>query len=207
MIRQHALVVGIGVIAAGLLLAALGAFSGPQWPPGPVAPEEPVQTPLHPDDAVAWDRDGFAFTAQARYRVTARVLGVRSYWGRDPQAPVLPLDVALGWGVMSDSTVLDQLEVWQARRWFNYRWTGAPPANPADMQRSAANVHLSPADETVADQLADIEEGDLVTLEGLLVNIQLPEGFVLRTSTSRGDSGAGACEIFWVTAVFRQEPS
>jgi hypothetical protein len=37
-----------------------------------------------------------------------------------------------------------------------------------------------------------------VKLEGMLVNLQNPEGGTMATSLRRDDTGAGACEIIYV---------
>ena len=47
----------------------------------------------------------------------------------------------------------------------------------------------------------DIRVGEVVHLEGKLVDIESPQFGVMRTSLTRNDTGPGACEIIYVEAV------
>ena len=67
--------------------------------------------------------------------------------------------------------------------------------------RHAANTHLVPADAGVRRQLAKIRRGQVVQLQGLLVDARAADGWRWQTSLTREDSGAGACELFWVQSV------
>ena len=64
-----------------------------------------------------------------------------------------------------------------------------------------ANTHLIPASGRVASALARVRRGDVVRLEGDLVDIDGPDGFLWRTSLTRTDTGAGACETLYVRAI------
>ena len=61
------------------------------------------------------------------------------------------------------------------------------------------------------DALARIRIGDLVTLRGKLVDVDIQETggrhvFYARTSLSRDDVRSGACEIIWVEAAEVERP-
>lgn len=120
---------------------------------------------------------------------------------------VMPLDVALVWGPVADPGVLSHLEFHLSERYVSYWYDAAtPPSAVGQLRSHVANNHLIPASEEVADRLARIAIGDLVTLRGKLVDVDVHDGrgkHVLhaRTSLSRDDVGSGACEILWVEWV------
>ena len=69
----------------------------------------------------------------------------------------------------------------------------------------SANMHMIPADEATAKTLNDVRPGEVITLGGYLVEVTKPKGWIWRTSTTRTDTGSGACEVVWVERLIRQE--
>jgi len=59
-------------------------------------------------------------------------------------------------------------------------------------------MHMIPADDLVRRSLERIRQGQLVHLKGFLVDASGPNGFQWRTSMTRDDTGAGACELVYV---------
>lgn len=139
----------------------------------------------------------------AGFSVAARVLSREDYTdGRE--ADFSPVDLALGWGPMRDDAVLSQLDISQSGRFYRYRWSGQPPIAPGEIVRSSANMHLVPANEAVADALDAVDAGDHVRIDGWLVQIDANDGWRWRSSLTREDSGAGACELIYVCGVSKQ---
>ena len=109
------------VLAVLLLLATLGGW---HWwtserqvhrPPGIVAPDEPVQVDLDPPQTFA--ANGYTMVKRARFDITARLLRKERY-RIDAEAGLAPFDLGVGWGPLSDSEILDQLEFSQMGRFF-----------------------------------------------------------------------------------------
>lgn len=167
------------------------------WPPGVVAPGEPLQRELDADDAAPRRRASFTATPRAHLVAEVRVLSKEGY-RLDPLAPAVPFDLAVGWGPMSDSAVIAQLDISQSARFYTWRHDGAPPLPDREINRHSANWHLVPGNAGVERELARVRVGDIVVLEGLLVDLKRDDGGFARTSLRRDDSGAGACEIIWV---------
>jgi hypothetical protein len=138
----------------------------------------------------------------ADFDIEARVLSREDYTF-DAGASLAPTDLALGWGRMSDSAVIDALEISQSARFFSYRWRSVPPIPLAEIVRSATNLHAIPADATVRRALARIRVGDIVELRGRLVEANRADGWRWRSSLSREDSGAGACELMLIESIDR----
>lgn len=163
----------------------------------------PVQRDMAP--RVLPDRNGYSLMAVASYSVHARVLHTKRYWvdGND----LVPYDVALGWGAMSDQKVLDGLKISQSNRFFFYRWQNQPPIPPEQITSQAANVHVISANSEVAKAVKKLRKGQFVSMKGYLVNARRGEDFYWPTSLRRDDTGNGACELFYVEAItVRDEP-
>lgn len=141
-----------------------------------------------------------SITPLANYSVTAVVLS-RSRYRYDAGAKIAPVDLALGWGPMSISGVINELSISQSGRWYEYTWRNDPPLDPAQIARNSANTHCIPADDNVRRQLLAVKRHELVTLSGYLVEVKRSDGFRWRSSLSRDDTGGGACEIVWITAL------
>jgi hypothetical protein len=164
--------------------------------PGVLVENEPLQSPVH---AAAIEVGDFELQPQARYDIEARVLSVETY-RMDGGAKLAPIDFAVGWGPMSDSAVLEHFRIRQGARFF----TIYPDEQAIDLNlalHSAANMHLIPASGTVRDQLDAVRPGNIARLTGFLVNASGPNGYVWNTSLTRNDTGAGACELFYVENV------
>lgn len=187
-------------IFAGLAVAAgcwLWSQRDLRHPPGVLVPAEPVQSLIAARSL--GDVHGFQLTAVASYSVQARVLRTKRYWADG--ADLVPYDVALGWGPMSDQAVLDRLSITQGNRFFFYEWQDEPPIPEGEMARHAANNHLIAANPRIAATIRKLRAGQVVKLSGYLVNATKPDGFRWATSLTRSDSGNGACEIFYVEAA------
>jgi hypothetical protein len=168
-------------------------------PIGVLAADAPQQVDIPQGQAFAVK--DFQITPLADFELTARVLS-RADYGFDPESPLSPTDLAMGWGRMSDSAVLDKLKISQSSRWYTYRWgNDGPPIPPEEIIRSSSNMHMIPADATVAATLLRVRPGDLVHLRGELIQARRADGRVWRSSLSRTDTGDGACEVVWVQAL------
>ncbi len=64
---------------------------------------------------------------------------------------------------------------------------------------SGSNNHILSDDETINETIMNAKRGDQIYLKGYLVNYSHGEGFQRGTSTTRDDTGNGACETIYVT--------
>ena len=168
--------------------------------PGILVREAPRQDAV-PDSVFRFD--DYILSRRARFSLRARVLSTERYWlGRE--ADLSPVDLALGWGVMSDEEVLEQIDVTQRGRWYYTRWESALPISEGQVVGHSGNMHMIPSRPGVARRLKSLRPGDVIWLEGFLVDVDHPSGWRWRTSMSRDDSGAGACEIVYGENVSRE---
>lgn len=164
-------------------------------PPGVMAADEPVQTAFGAIELEA--NDEYAITALAKFSLRGKVLSRERYrMGRE--SDFSPIDLALGWGRMSDQAVVDELDISQGGRWYQYRYQGSPPIPQNEIERSSANMHLVPKTDAVRSAMLAARKGAIVEFEGFLVRIDTSDGWQWVSSTTRSDTGGGACEIVWV---------
>lgn len=183
---------------AAFCLGVVGLLSGRpiDRPDGVLVERAPLQTPTR---AVAFQFGDFEITPRANYDIEARVLSVEPY-KIDGGSKLSPIDFAVGWGPMSDSAVLDHFRVTQGARFF----TIYPDEEAIDLRTAllgSANMHLIPATSDIRDQLEDVRPGNLVRMTGYLVNVVGANGYMWNSSLTREDTGAGACELFYVESV------
>jgi hypothetical protein len=189
-----------------LLFAAYVAWGGWNWlqnrpvrpPDGVLAPADPLQVDV--SDGPQTRVGHWMLTVRAHYHVTARILSLERYrW--DSLAPLVPEDLALGWGEMSDNRTLQGVDISQSNRFYYWRRRAGVPVSGGAIIGHSANTHVIPADVLVAQQLRGLRPGQTVTLTGDLVDGLRDDGASIHTSLSRTDTGAGACEIMLVREI------
>ncbi len=187
------------VVVAGLLVLAAGyrLLQPVPFSKGVQAPHQPEQTIL--EGGAVIERGGFRLMPVASFKVEGRVLGVKRYRS-DPTAVFSPYDLAVGWGSMSDVSVIEKLDVRLGKR--AYRWTsGAHTLNTRDVILHSTNMHIIPANAVVENALGRIKPGHIIRLTGRLVHVLASDGGRWRTSLTRADVGMGACEIVYTDSL------
>lgn len=143
----------------------------------------------------------YTITPLARYGLKAVVLS-RCRYRYDGGAKLGPVDLALGWGPMSAAAVINDLNISQSGRWYEYRWgSKGAPLEPDTIARHSANTHCLPATDEVRKKLLAVRRHDVVALSGYLVSVTGPGGYRWNSSLSRDDTGGGACEVMWITSL------
>jgi hypothetical protein len=164
--------------------------------PGVLVAAEPLQRNLA--GATPIRQGNFSLTPRAEFSVKARVLSTERY-RMDATSSLMPRDLALGWGPMSDSSVLAEVDISQSGRFYFWRTrSNVPPIPLAMIAASSANMHLIAADASVARTIDRARVGHIIELEGQLVDVRADNGWQINTSLTRADAGAGACEIIYV---------
>jgi hypothetical protein len=137
---------------------------------------------------------------RAHYRIKGRVLQHVLYtddWWKD----LAPVDVSLGWQDMSDNATLAGFAFNEHGRTLYTEVLGTGYPDYYWMMTESSNNHLIPEDDAVESQLRAIRVGNVVELEGELVDVIEPDGTIEHTSMVRNDDGDHACEIFLVRRV------
>ena len=192
-----------------LLAVAIAWFSyrhltGPiSHSPGVLVAKQPQQVEwTSPESSIS--HGDFKLKPLAQFSVEARVLHRRNY--RDRGARLSPVDLALGWGRMSDQEVLDRLTISQSSRFYWYEYQLPPPIPQDEIVRHSTNIHVIPADPAIERACRSLRAGELIRLEGELVEATGPEIGTWRSSLRRDDTGKGACELLLVRSVVKLDP-
>lgn len=196
----------LGAIAA-LVLVWLGYryYTAPlTHPAGVLVATEPMQVDL-PNETPAIAHGRYQLKPLARFSLDARLLHQKRYrW--DAEAELVPLDLAVGWGRMSDQAVLDQLKITQTMRFYWYEYRLPAPIPQDEIVRHSTNLHIIPADAAIEKACRAARVGELMHLEGQLVEATGPNITMWRSSLRRDDTGNGACELFLVERVTKLNP-
>lgn len=163
--------------------------------PGIKAPDVPVQQVLNTSDS--FQLNAVTITPLAEFRLTAKILAKEKYYFGD-ESNISPVDLALGWGEMSDESVLESIEISQSGRWYRWYVNDFPIARRA-IETQSANMHMIPADSGIEARIDNAKRGQLIQLQGYLVRADGPDNWYWQSSMTRSDTGNGACELVYVT--------
>lgn len=173
------------------------------YPAGVLVESEPQQVAIS-DDAAPIEHGEYHLKPLARFSLDARILHRKTY-GYDRGAKLVPVDLAVGWGAMSDQAVLDRIKISQSMRFYWYEYQ-SPPIPKEQIISHSTNLHVIPGSPAIAAFCKSVRQGELVHLEGELVEATGPEIGTWRSSLSRTDSGNGACELMLVEDCSKLSP-
>jgi hypothetical protein len=142
------------------------------------------------------ERNGYRIAPLEQFTLQATVLSMKRY-RFDREADLAPVDLALGWGPMADPAVSRKVAISQSDRWYYWR-VSEFPIPQREIETHSANMHIIPATPAIDDRLKALRTGQIVRLKGYLVEARAPDGWRWRSSLSREDTGAGACEVVWL---------
>jgi hypothetical protein len=180
-----------------------------------LATEDPEQYPPEDPTPITQDIKGYhvILTPKASYHIVGYAVAL----SRDSDSRwdfTMPMALGMAWGPAADPAVLARLTFrltdslgglsWQ------YQLTPGAAAMP-DLNSHISNNHLIPASDEVKKALGRIHVGDLVSLRGNLVDIEVHQGngpklMYENTSLSRTDMGDGACEVIRVEEAKAERP-
>jgi hypothetical protein len=165
-----------------------------EYPPGVLIASDPEQTSTSDPPMKC---GAFNLKPLAHFALDARVLHSKIY-RYDRQSALVPVDLALGWGAMSDQRVLDQISITQSMRFYWWQYRMPPPISQDEIVSHSTNLHVIPATREIEAQAKSLRTGQLIHLSGDLVEASAPGFGTWRSSLSRTDTGNGACELMVV---------
>jgi len=162
--------------------------------PGIIAPENPIQHQITHVEPFNYKK--FTITPLAKFSIEARILSRKRYYlGR--AAKLVPVDLALGWRLMSDENNLKSIKITQSNR-FYFWFVKKFPIPKQEIITHSANMHLIPANSDIRSKIKKARKGSLVKFSGYLVKVTCDDGWRWNSSMRREDAGNGACELVWV---------
>ena len=142
----------------------------------------------------------------AEYKITAKIMSKHGYRG-DWSAEIAPYDYALAWGRLVEKQMKKYIKYTQYLRFYMYRYKFGTPVSQQYISEHSANTHVIPANQNLRNALYHTKKGQFITMEGFLVKVSgTVKGYPVtwNSSTTRKDTGNGACEIFYVTKLFHK---
>jgi hypothetical protein len=190
---------GVALILVIAFISIKWVSNAPQYrhDRGVLIPENPYQKNLK--KPINWEHKGYTISSKANFSLRGRIILTDSYWWT-AGADISPVDLSIGWGLMSDTSILEQIEFGRCYRCLTWRFDG----NKVDFKEvnsHTSNIHTIPANDLISSKLKNLEKDDLVYLKGFLVNVNHANGFTWKSSLTRTDVGNGACELMWIDEV------
>ena len=163
---------------------------------GIIASQQPVQNSTNSSN---FKLNGYTITPLESFEIEARVLSTEHY-SFDREADLAPVDLALGWGKMSDEAILKDIKISQSNRFYFWH-VNEFPIPRREIETNSANMHMIPADSIIEKVLEGIKTGQRVKLSGYLVQVDSSDGWHWKSSLSREDTGNGSCELVYVKSA------
>ena len=116
------------------------------------------------------------------------------------------LDVCVIWGDNTRNRRLNKINFWNGIFTCNVKTKDQAAWEAFDMYQ-LSNNHLISDDEFVRDRVKDVQIGDQIRVRGYLASYSSETGGTRGTSTTRLDTGDGACETIFVERFEIIEPA
>lgn len=169
----------------------------------------PVQTET--TGGTHFDKAGYKVdvTYMYEYDMDALVVHTNKHYGLGLEKRLSPIDTAVCWGTVAQYndrvdfnwSQSGRFSMWHVDSYEELSVVG----DETDVNTQIANCHLVPADSSVRRQVKRIHAGDHIRVKGYLVDIygvkDNGQYFTWTSSTTREDTGDGACELIYVTSV------
>jgi len=167
--------------------------------------QDPIQISTNQEDIIILEiEDGvFELTPMARYKASVMVMSKESYsygW----MGKVVPIDLALAWGKLTDPQYDKYIDYSQSDRWYFFEYDPESPLDGGYIGRHSANNHIIPATENILKALKSVKKKQKIVLEGFLVYLRgtyKGEEVFWNSSLTREDHGDSSCELFYVERV------
>lgn len=197
-------------LLGSLTLLGLSLWLAEALPPAaaldPTLLAEPLQRAVR-EPAFDTTIGGITYTVKPlhRYEISGLVvsrhdaLGWRDYIHRDWHDKLNVADICVVWGSNAQSGAYLPLRFWNGQ--FTCNWEAPTADSYSDFDPTAiSNNHLLAANAHTVRRIRAARVGDQIRITGVLAEYSHNHGFAFRrgTSTTRSDSGNGACETIYV---------
>ena len=199
------------VMAASALVALLGYWQRNPLP-GPAAVQAPVRVEPQQSKArmpvreVVYRDVTYEIEPLYEYDIAGVVVSYRYHDSENSRLHRLSndhlnlVDLCLVWGENAGNPALDAIEFWNGIFTCNVSTRDREAWDRFDMNQ-LSNNHLISADPFIRERLAGLKVGDQVRLRGYLSRYGPVDQPKRDTSTTRTDTGNGACETILVEGV------
>lgn len=164
--------------------------------------DEPLQTiTTRRSFDASWDEVDYLVEPEYDYELVGMIVSFRhhdnnSRMHRLADDHLNMLDVCVVWGSNTRGAQLNKIDFWNGIFTCNVKTRDQEAWESFDMNQ-LSNNHLISDDESIRDRVRDVKVGDQIRVQGVLASYESPGG-LRGTSTTRTDTGDGACETIYV---------
>ena len=195
------------VIAASFVLLLVSFWNRNDLPRNvvllPALADEPKQTPTRKSafEAVYNDVE-YRVEPEYEYELHGMIVSYRHHDGKSrmhlrSSDHLNMLDVCVVWGDNATNPMLHKLDFWNGIFTCEVKTKNQEALDSFDIYK-LSNNHLISDDPFIRDQVKDINIGDQIRVRGYLASYGSEGGGKRGTSTTRLDTGDGACETLYV---------
>ena len=195
------------IMAVSTLLLAVAFIKRNEFPSGldalPALDSEPRQTAsTRRPFSLSFNDVEYRVKPKYRYALDGLVVSYRHHDGnsrmhRRSQDHLNMLDLCVVWGSNVDPELLNRLSFWNGIFTCNVKTGDREAWSRFDMV-SLSNNHLISDNPDIRERVRDVKVGDQIRVEGWLASYGTGTGDERGTSTTRTDTGNGACETIYV---------
>ncbi len=183
------------------ILAMSGYYA---WTSYPINHGPGVLTPNKPNlSYTAWEKPfnlkGNTLIPVKGYSAEVRVLEHKRYLF-DDRKDLSPVDILVGWNEMSDERNLKFVQFSISDRSFEIDYT-KPPIPLQSMYNQMELIHIIPSTKDIEKDIMWLRAGNIVKLEGKLVNVESGENFNWNTELLQLQDDKTKKIILWVESL------
>jgi hypothetical protein len=163
---------------------------------------EPQQTrTMRKSFEASWDNVNYRVKPEYDYDLVGMIVSFRhhdnnSRMHRLADDHLNMLDVCVVWGNNAGTAQLDKIDFWNGIFTCNVQTRDQAAWDSFDMNQ-LSNNHLISDDVDIRERVTNVRIGDQIRIRGVLAAYESPGG-LRGTSTTRTDTGDGACETIYV---------
>lgn len=150
---------------------------------GEIAPSAPVIRPL--DRRFDMSRQGFSLSAVAEISLQSVVLARRRYLFDDFR--ISPVDLALGWGAMSNPSIFRTVRVSIRDRMHHWDIQPPPRIEGSEVTEMSGTFQLIPLRLSLEDDITRLKRNQTVRISGYLCDVTTPRGIDMPASDVIGN--------------------
>ena len=149
-----------------------------------------------------WDGDDYQIEPEYAYELTGLVVSYRQHDGESRMHRLSSdhlnvADLCVVWGSSARNPRLNQIKFWNGIFTCNFSTRDQAAWDAFDLTE-VSNNHLISDDPVIRKAIERVKIGDQIRLRGSLAAYISPNGSKRGTSTTRTDTGNGACETIYV---------
>lgn len=184
-----------------VIITFLGYYFWSTYPishgPGEMAPEKPIITRINWEKSVLYKE--VEIIPIRKISAQVRIIKKEAYYF-DSRSKLSPLDLLIGWGELSDERNLDNIRFHLSKRYFNYT-TIKPTIQLDKILEQISLWHIVPSSELVEEEIKKLREGNIVQLEGYIVDIESKVGIEWKSEIKKLNNSQLPNTIVFVTKI------